>query len=660
MMTLNESILSQYPDGSKCKEFISDLSKSETMTWEAVYWRAKYLFEYGEGVCSTQELIQYVNECFNQGLSVNANQACYIDARRMAAALYNKAEDYEQASNYIQVVLDITEDVPVDMYLDLNYADIHTDTLRQILQNSSMFFDDLHMADGHGEHYVERQKTIIKELLVLAADYRAKNPSAKINSSQIESEVASFGLSDSDEWNYFKHMMGMASSGTKPLAPVIKPTVKPKEEVKKEEPKPEAKTAPKPKKKERSVTFNIFPEDDDVAEETEPTKKEQPAQEAPVSEQPKQDAPKKDTPKQEEHKQEGLDLKAFEGMLASIMGLVKQNAEQIATLQGRLGESKDDTETAKIAAELEESKAKEKELLEQIESAQNQLALSEEQKAALEKQKKELEKTVAEQTLIIDEKRSVQFKEDELKAFEAFARVILFDTCSIENELELLDYIQPNEMVRVSQIVIDELENHKKNGDTERKKIGQRALKAIRSNKYSVAFDYEHAYPLLLPKAYQIKDDDNIGTKNDKYIFSAALRYKMHTNLPVVLISDDVTVQAMAISEHIETMTAAEFIAGKEKYVPVEAPLTEEEYLAKKLKAKDFSLSMNEILVLQSNKIVTYGDFINASEDTVSFIRDKKGINLGNRLLLVQKKIKADYERKYKTVVEDSEDSELF
>lgn len=661
MMTLNQSVLSQYPDGSKCKEFISDLANADTMTWEAVYWRAKYLFEYGEDVCPTQDLIAYVNECFNQGLSVNANQNYYIDARRMAAALYNKAEQYEQASNYIQVVLDITEDVPVDMFLDLNYADIHTDTLRQILQNSSMFFDDLHMADGHGEHYMERQKAIIKELLIVAVDYKLRNPSAKVSSGQIETEVASFGLSNSEEWNYFKQIMGGATSVVKPAAPVIKPTVKPKTETsqpEKAEKKPEATAAKPPKKKERSVTFNIFPEDDDTSDdttETETASKAQSEQVVSVKE-----TPKKEVVQPEPQKNDGLDLKAFEGMLASIMGLVKQNAEQIATLQGKLGDSKDDAESAQIVAELEESRAKEKALLEQVESAQAKLALSEGQKAELEKQKKALEKTVAEQTLIIDEKRSVQFKPDDLKAFEAFERVILFDTCSIENELELLDYIQPNEMVRVSEIVIDELENHKKNGDTERKKIGQRALKAIRSNKYSVAFDYEHAYPLLLPIAYQIKDDDNIGTKNDKYIFSAALRYKIHTNLPVVLISDDVTVQAMALSEHIETMTAAEFIAGKEKYVPVVAPLTEEEYLTKKLKAKDFTLSMNEVLVLQSNRIVTYGDFINAAEETISFVRDKKGINLGNRLLLVHKKIKADYERKYKPEPIETDDSELF
>ena len=87
---------------------------------------------------------------------------------------------------------------------------------------------------------------------------------------------------------------------------------------------------------------------------------------------------------------------------------------------------------------------------------------------------------------------------------------------------------------------------------------------------------------------------------------------------------------------------------------------TLEEYLAKKLRAKDFSLTMNEILVLQGYKVVTYGDFINTPEDAISFMKAKNGINLGNRLLLVHNKIKADYESKFPKASITNEDSELF
>lgn len=625
MITLTQNLISQYPNGAKCAEYISDLSKAESMTWEAVYWRAKYLYTYGRDLCTSRALIGYFNECFNQGLSVNANQELYMDARKMQSALYITEEDFKMASNCIQAVLDITEDIPAEMFLDLTYAEIHTD-LQRILKSPVLFFNDLHTADAVAE-LRERQKSIVRRLLLKAAEAKSKSADIAIDLASIEREVAGFGLADAEEYILFKKVLAGEA------APMIIPALEPKPAAIKKpaelktpvpEPKPKEKAA---KKRDSNglLTIDIFgdeKEPEPQPEAVEPKPDEIPVQVISV-------AP---------------NMTNIEAMLSSIMGMVKANAEQIAALQGQLGESKDDSETAAIEAELAEGKAKNKMLLEQLESAQVQLALSEEQQQAL-------RRTIDEQASIIDGQRSSQFSEDSLAAFAAFNCVVLFDTCSIEHQLDLLDYIQSNEMVRISQTVIDELEHHKKNGDVERQMMGQRALKAIRSKKCSVAFDFEHAYPQLLPKAYQIKDDDNIGTKNDKYIFSAALRYTAHTSLTVVLISDDITMQAMAMSEHIDTMTAAEFIAGRAKYVPAAPVLTEEEYLAKKLRAKDFTLTMNEILVLQGYKVVTYGDFINTPEDTISFMKAKNGISLGNRLLLVHKKIKSDYESKYPSAI---------
>lgn len=627
--TLNENIISQYSDGSKCSEFISDLRTPDNLTWEAAYWRAKYLFEYAGDMCSTQEMIGYINECFNQGLSVAASKDYYIDARRMAASLYIKAEQYELAANCIQAVLDITEDVPPEMFLDLNYAEIHTDTLRQILRDSNMFFADLHTADGRGEKNAERQKEIVRILLLKAAECKSKNPDTKINSSQIEREVVAFGLTESDEWKYYKQVLSAIEGGTTPPAPIFSKKV----EVPKVQPEKQPTATPKTeiKKKARPIEIPIFPED--IVDDISSAKTVAPASAA--SKAPAQDVSKSEKPQP--------DLKAFEGMLSSIMQMVSQNAEQIAALQSKLGTTRDESETARIEAELEEGRAKNKELIEQLESAQAQLALSEEEKTAM-------AETIAAQTVIIDQKKSLEFSQEELEAFSAFERVVVFDTCSIENQLDLLDYITDKEMVRVPKTVNDELENHKKNGlSSDLRAMGQRALKAIRAKRCSVAFDFEDGYPTILPDAYRIKDDDAIGTVNDKNIFSVALRYKFHGKLPVVLISDDVTIQVWAKSEHIESMSAAEFVAGKEKIVPCTPPLSEEEFLAKKLRSKDYSLSPNEILVLQSYQVFTYGDFIAKTEDEVSYMKAKNGINLGNRLLCVYKKLIADYERRYKS-----------
>lgn len=633
--TLNENIMSQYSDGSKCSEFISDLRTPDNLTWEAVYWRAKYLFEYADDVCSTQELISYINECFNQGLSVAASKEYYIDARRMAASLYIKAGQHELAANCIQVVLDITEDVPPEMFLDLNYAEIHTDTLRQILRDSTMFFADLHTADGRGESYAARQKEIVKTLLLKAAECKTKKPDTKINSTQIEREVIAFGLTETDEWKYYKQTISAIEGGTTPPAPMFTKKVEVPKEKPGKQPTPTPKT--ESKKKARPIEIPIFPED--IVEDSS-------SAETVTSTINTSEAPTHDVPKSENLQP---DLKAFEGMLSSIMQMVSQNAEQIAALQSKLSTTRDESETARIEAELEEGRAKNKELIEQLESAQAQLALSEEEKTAM-------AETIAAQTAIIDQKKSLEFTQEEIDSFAAFDRVIVFDTCSIENQLDLLDYITDKEIVRVPKTVNEELENHKKNGmTTDLRAMGQRALKAIRAQKCCVAFDFEDGYPSLLPDAYRVKEDDAIGTVNDKNIFSVALRYKLYGNLPVVLISDDVTIQVWAKSEHMVSMSAAEFVSGKSKFVPYTPPVSEEEFLSKKLRVKDYSLTPNEILVLQSYKVYTYGDFIAKAEDEVALMKAKNGINLGNRLSGVHKRLVADYARKFsKTEETDS------
>lgn len=632
--TLNENVISQYSDGSKCSEFIADLRTPDKLTWEAVYWRAKYLFEYAEDICSTQELIGYINECFNQGLSVAASKDLYIDARRMSASLYISSGQYELAANCIQVVLDITEDVPPEMFLDLNYAEIHTDTLRQILRDSTMFFADLHTADGHEGKYVTRQKEIVKTLLLKAAECKSKKPDTKINGTQIEREVVALGLTETDEWNYYKQTISAIEGGTTPPAPLITKMV----ETPKVKPEGTGTITPKTegKKKARPIEIPIFPEDivsDSTSSATVPVAQAESIETTQLSSKSEKTQP---------------DLKAFEGLLSSIMQMVSQNAQQIASLQSKLDTSRDETEAARIEAELEEGRAKNKELLEQLETAQAQLALSEEEKTAM-------AETIAVQTAIIDQRKSLEFTQDELDSFAPFDSVIVFDTCSIENQLDLLDFITDKEMVRVPKTVNDELENHKKNGlTTDLRTMGQRALKAIKAKRCSVAFDFEDGYPTLLPDAYKIKDDDAIGTINDKNIFSVALRYKLYGNRPVILISDDVTIQVWAKSEHIDSMSAAEFVEGKQKYVPYTPPLTEDEFLAKKLRSKDYTLNPNEILVLQSYKVFTYGDFIAKTEEEVAFMKAKNGINLGNRLLGVRQKLIADYERKYKTETVDT------
>lgn len=627
----DKSVFEMYPDGSKCTEYINDLSETEALTWEAVYWRAKYLYTYGRDVCENSELVDYLNECFNQGLSVNANQELYMDARKMQSALYILEEDFKMASNCIQAVLDITEDIPAEMFLDLTYAEIHTDLFR-ILKSPVMFFNDLHTADSDSA-LLDRQKQIIKKLLIKAAEAKNKDSDIAIDNASIEKEVIAFGLTASEEYGIYKKVI--AGESVSVVIPASEKVVEKKPVARKKvAPKPAEKSS-KGRNKAGLLEIVIFPEDEPEEEKPE------------IVEEVKPKTKRKTKAKVEEPEEKNetnLDLKGLESMLSTIMATVSENSKQIANLQGRLQSTADDTEVEQIKAELEQGEAKNKELIAQLEATKAQLAESE-------KEKSELAQTVETQNAILEEKKSAEFTEEELAAFANFERVIVIDTCSLEHQPDLLEYLTDKEMLRVSKIVVAELENHKKYlYDKEKQKMGQAGLKAIKkaikTSTIPYACDYEDSYTSLLPALLQIKSDDEIGTVNDKEIFSVAMRYKLHSNLPVVIISDDTTIQVMAQAEHIESMSAEEFISGKVKIVketPAEV-ITEDDFLAKKLKCKEYSLSQHEVLVLQGCGIKTVGDLLSKTESDLAFIKDKKGISYTARITQVFEKAKRHYD----------------
>ena len=75
--------------------------------------------------------------------------------------------------------------------------------------------------------------------------------------------------------------------------------------------------------------------------------------------------------------------------------------------------------------------------------------------------------------------------------------------------------------------------------------------------------------------------------------------------------------------------------------------ISEESLILKKLGVKDYSLGPNELIVLHRYKVFTYGDFIAKSEEEISSMKTKNGINLGKRLLIVHKNLRVDYKKKH-------------
>lgn len=671
-MALNENLLELYPDGSKCNEYIIDLYNAESMTWEEVYWRAKYLYVYGRDTCSNRDLINYFNACFNQGLSVGINQSLYMDARKKQSALYIAEEDYKMASNCIQAVLDITEDIPAEMFLDLTYAEIHTDLLR-ILKSPIMFFNDIHAADSKKELF-ERQQDIIKQLLLMAAEAKSKMPNVAMDIESIEREVAVFGLNNSEEYALFRKVLfGETKAIVSPSQQVKSVEKQPivferSEEIESKKPQEENKQL---RGSEGLLEIVLFP-DIQSEKEIEPSieHKEE------VEEIKKSDKRIVETPVDSKPKERigaDIDMKNIETMFAAVMATVTENANQIALLHGKIQAISDSSEAERIKGELEESEAKNRELIAEIETANTQIVearkqveISEKSFAEIKKQNAEnvsrivefqkrieeqekeklnLEQRLNAQNELLEEKKKAEFTEEELLTFAKYERVIIIDTCSFENQPDILDYVSDNEMVRISKTVTDELEYHKKKkNDIEKSKIGQRCLKAIQAACKTLSFcDYDDSYTFLLSESLRIKEGDDIGTENDKKIFSLALRYKIYSNISALIISDDTTMQVMADAEHIDNTTAQEFVSKRRKRISIntsQEKITKEQFLSKKIKCNEYSLSQYEVSILNNNGIITIGDILSKTEEDFKFIKDRKGISYTKRFIAVYSKIK--------------------
>lgn len=654
MATVLENVLAQYPNGEKCDEYVKELQNGQALSWQDVYWKVKYIFKYGLSDIKPEQMIKFCNLCFTQGLTVSADKEKYMDARAMLARLYVLTERYDMCVNCIQAMLDITEDLPADVFLDLTEAELHTESLRMIIRNAKMFFNDLHVADNHGDDLRDRQIHIVCNFLTLAGNYVADHPGEKVDYDTIQREATSFGLLDSKEWKFFNDTKkGGTTKWAEPIAPTV--TIPKKEII--EEPK----VVPPASRRPLEIPIGSVPtgtddasdstsvdtkitSDGDGVEVTAESKKVvvTPTDEDNSSSEASETVPPASSP----------DMLALQEMLRSIQEMVAGNSAEIKKLKRqRTAVRKKNEDTSGIEAQLAESERISKELQEKLAAAEGALATSE-------AQKRTLATRVKAQDALLEKKKALEFSEDELKELEQYSAIIIFDTCSIMNYPNLLEFVRDGELVVVPKAVNEELENHKTNHYDERQVKARRAIDAI--------FQYKRQYPItyadhlldLIPEAYRAE----AGTKeiNDNKILSVAIRYRRFSNKPVYFIVDDKSLSNKASGEDIDVYTGEEFTEPEydaydddtdattddidtdeteydESAIDEEDPeaiaaeearkkAAQEEFLAQKISTSNLKLEAASISFLQNNGVKTIADFLSQTEESFSQMRSKKGM----------------------------------
>jgi hypothetical protein len=77
--------------------------------------------------------------------------------------------------------------------------------------------------------------------------------------------------------------------------------------------------------------------------------------------------------------------------------------------------------------------------------------------------------------------------------------------------------------------------------------------------------------------------------------------------------------------------------------IEVKKELTEEQFLAKKLKYHDYGLSQAEVMELQRQGLYTIGDLLGKDTKDCQFMKSKKGIPCAPRFTAVRREIQKHY-----------------
>lgn len=226
--------------------------------------------------------------------------------------------------------------------------------------------------------------------------------------------------------------------------------------------------------------------------------------------------------------------------------------------------------------------------------------------------------------------------------------IYVIDTCALLNHTDLLDHFSKNETIIIPAIVESELGAQKK-----KLPAAQVAIRSI--EKHILAndqFGYERCH---IEGAHMdlISEHDFFVKQNDPRVISVA-RYYIAFN--PVIITDDVDMRNLASSLKIKSIGSNEFLQNHSIAVevkkdrgllpkadlnssaeidPLEALLDAPIYKF----AKKFCITAEEISLLSTNRIRTYGEFVETKDEIIRSFFGKKQF-LSNHLLEAKKKVR--------------------
>lgn len=200
---------------------ISDISVIEkdiesAGTWDDAYWIGQYL--YGQSSGNTDKMIITAYEkSFELGLNIKENRDCFLSATQQIAKTYFQFRKYDEAINMLMVLDAHKETLPDWLNLYYASAQIHTDSIFNLVEQPSTLFKRIDHIDVNNPESVKRRKFIFLEFLNRATEISTAKSAEEFDKDAILTKAVELGIEKSVEFDNFKASMGMISKWPEPL-----------------------------------------------------------------------------------------------------------------------------------------------------------------------------------------------------------------------------------------------------------------------------------------------------------------------------------------------------------------------------------------------------------------------------------------------------------
>jgi len=156
-------------DSEQAKNYINEAlsiitNKSDSLSFEDLYWLSKILYVYGDSDTLDEELIiKSIRLSFRKGLNNESNKEIFLDASVMMSRLYFKYGKYELAINYLMYLVDLLDEIPNWVHTFYAYAQVLSDEhFKYILKQPKHFFARLDKITKNG--FIKRNEILLEFL----------------------------------------------------------------------------------------------------------------------------------------------------------------------------------------------------------------------------------------------------------------------------------------------------------------------------------------------------------------------------------------------------------------------------------------------------------------------------------------------------------------